>query len=500
MPGKKKGGKKGKKKKEEALPDGMAEHEAERKALIEEAKSLQRLKEREEVQFNEFQQQKEKLNYFWIVSKKLLEDKRSELRNKERELQDLEERHQVEVKVYKQRVKHLLFEHQNETTHAKTEAQVALKLAQDDHRESEAQLKKDRRGLKLELKELELSHEDYLKSLKQEQDQAITMLRLEFERKAKELQSRYDTKMRTVRSELEAQRKADIQRIEDRKGAHIASLMQAHEKAFAEIKNYYSDITHSNLDLIKSLKEEVADMKKQEASDEKLMFEIAQENKRIGEPLKRAMADVKRLQKARDEYRADVETLKKVKAKLLVGGERLRALQWEHEVLQQRTARAEKERDRLYEQFQRAVYDVQQKTGFKNLLLERKLAAATDSLEKKEAQLSEVLTSANLEPSVLGAVSKRLEEVVNAKDASIRELQSELNRVTVAHNRLLSGMESKLAEFGVPSEELGFRPIREGDDFSTTARGGTMGMEPPEPPEGAAGGAGGGEAPAVAAR
>lgn len=39
------------------------------------------------------------LNYFWIVEKKKLEDKRAELRNKERERQDLEEKHQVEIKV-----------------------------------------------------------------------------------------------------------------------------------------------------------------------------------------------------------------------------------------------------------------------------------------------------------------------------------------------------------------------------------------------------------------
>lgn len=39
--------------------------------------------------------QTEQLNYFWIVEKKNLEDKRAELRNKERELQDIEEKHQV---------------------------------------------------------------------------------------------------------------------------------------------------------------------------------------------------------------------------------------------------------------------------------------------------------------------------------------------------------------------------------------------------------------------
>ena len=41
----------------------------------------------------------EKLNYFWIVEKKKIEDLKASLRNKEREAQDIEEKHQVEVKV-----------------------------------------------------------------------------------------------------------------------------------------------------------------------------------------------------------------------------------------------------------------------------------------------------------------------------------------------------------------------------------------------------------------
>ncbi|CAN0196418.1 unnamed protein product, partial [Laminaria digitata] len=91
-----------------------------------------------------------------------------------------------------------------------------------------------------------------------------------------------------VRERLDAGRKAETAKIEERKNAHIERLMRAHEKAFAEIKNYYNDITHNNLDLIRSLKEEVADMRKREQQDEKLMYEIAQENKRMSEPLRKA--------------------------------------------------------------------------------------------------------------------------------------------------------------------------------------------------------------------
>ena len=58
-------------------------------------------------------------------------------------------------------------------------------------------------------------------------------------------------------------------------------------QAFSDIKNYYNDITHNNLDLIKTLKEDVTEMKKKDSQNEKLMFEIAQENKRLSEPLQK---------------------------------------------------------------------------------------------------------------------------------------------------------------------------------------------------------------------
>ena len=43
----------------------------------------------------------------------------------------------------------------------------------------------------------------------------------------------------------------------------------------------------------------------------------------------------------------------------------------------------EAERDELYDRFVKSIHDVQQKTGFKNLLLEKKLSTLADQLEKK---------------------------------------------------------------------------------------------------------------------
>ena len=111
------------------------------------------------------------------------------------------------------------------------------------------------------------------------------------------------------------------------------------------------------------------------------------------------------------------------------------------------------------ERFESTIYDVQQKSGFKNIILERKLQVVDESLEKKEAQLSEVLAAANLDPNMLGTVSKKLDDVLDAKNSAIKDLQYELARVTKAHNDVIRVYESKLTEFGIPVEELGFRPL-----------------------------------------
>jgi hypothetical protein len=133
-------------------------------------------------------------------------------------------------------------------------------------------------------------------------------------------------------------------------------------------------------------------------------------------------------------------------------------------VLSQRFTKVQAERDELYSKFEASVYEVQQKTGLKSALLEKKIevgdggrgtspataavacssccahraprhcsecrknlfraraAAAPASqalgevLEMKEAQLAEVLTAANLDPGTLAAINQRLEEVLDNKN------------------------------------------------------------------------------------
>jgi len=450
----------GKKKKSDEGGEVVAEtaDQAEWKSLKAEADRLHKITKREEHDFHEFQQQREKVNYFWIVEKKKVEDKRVELRNKDRELQDLQEKHQVEIKIYKQRLKHLLYEHQNEITHKKTETEKALKMAQDDDREGESDIKEDRRTLNTAIKEIEITHEEYIRGLKREQDQKITQLRHEFERRSNEIQKAYEAQMKKSRDSLDKRRKEEIRAIEERKHLMIENLMAEHSKAFADIKNYYNDITHNNLDLIKSLKEEVKDLESEEQKDKIRLQEKMHENKKLSAPLKKMQDDLVRLQHELEEYRAEKQEMRRVKAALLIVEGSQSNVSWELETLTQRLADLKIERDELDRNLRASMFEVKQKSAFKGMLLEKKLSALNRVQEEREAQLNEVLGRANLDPTVLGQVKGHVDDILLRKNAETRAHQAEISRLMALHEQLLEFTKHKLGEYGLSLSELGYVP------------------------------------------
>lgn len=80
--------------------------------------------EREREERNYYQLERDRLSTFWDVAAKQLEESRAECRVKDRELEETEERHQMEVKIYKQKVKHLLYEQENHLAGLKAENMV----------------------------------------------------------------------------------------------------------------------------------------------------------------------------------------------------------------------------------------------------------------------------------------------------------------------------------------------------------------------------------------
>ncbi|KPP70538.1 growth arrest-specific protein 8-like, partial [Scleropages formosus] len=437
-PPKKKAGNKAAKGKTPTVVDGLSTEEMSKEQEL----------DREREERNYFQLERDKIHTFWEITKRQLEEKKADLRNRDREMEESEERHQVEIKVYKQKVKHLLYEHQNNISELKAEGVVATKLLQQEQNQQENELRRTMRTLKVDLKEQDLSNENLIRSLKLKHDEEMTKMRKDFERQVRDIEAKYEKKMQMLRQELDLRRKTEIHETEERKNSHINTLIKNHEKAFME------------------------EMKRKEERLEKEMAEVQQQNKQLTEPLQKAKEELAKLKKQLENYEKDKVSLAGAKARLKVSEKEMKDLKWEHEVLEQNFIKVQAERDELYEKFTKAILEVQQKSGFKNLLLERKLNTLSDSLEKKEAQLNEVLSASRLDPVALSVVTRKLEDVLDSKNIAIKDLQYEVARVCKAHNDLLRTCEAKLSSFGVSVEELGFKPLE------SSIPGHTLGLGP----------------------
>ncbi|XP_039552347.1 dynein regulatory complex subunit 4 isoform X2 [Passer montanus] len=454
MAPKKKAGKGGK---GPAVVDALAPEDMSREQLLQHVVHLREELDRERQERSSFQLECHRIQSYWEITRGELEESKAELRGRDRQMEEAEERHQLEIKVYKQKVKHLLHEQQESLTELKAEGLLSLKRAQKDHWEQEQELWKEKRSLNTRLNEQELANEAAITNLCLKHEEEMARLRSDFELQTKEMEAKYTRKMQALRDELDLRRKTEIHELEERKNTQISELMGNHEGAFGAIKNYYNDVTAKNLTLINLLKEQVEDLKKKEAVLEKEKADVLRENKELTQPLQEAQELVAELQRKLVHYYKDKEALMDSKARLKITQKELKDLQWEHEVLEQRFSK--EERDDLYQNFTRAINEVQQKTGFKNLLLERKLHGLLSLLEQKEVQLSEVAATANLDPSALSLVSHKLEDLLSSKNATIQDLQLQLARVCKAHNDMLQTFEAKLTAFGIPLDNLGFQPL-----------------------------------------
>eukprot|EP01061_Rhynchopus_euleeides_P023972 TRINITY_DN38788_c0_g1_i1.p1 TRINITY_DN38788_c0_g1~~TRINITY_DN38788_c0_g1_i1.p1 ORF type:complete len:441 (+),score=214.25 TRINITY_DN38788_c0_g1_i1:233-1555(+) len=399
---------------------------------------------------NFFQLEGAKVNGFWEITKKELDSTHAALRNKEREREEMKERHQVEMKVYKQKVRHLLYEHKVQVAQLKTEAERALKNKLEEHIGKEGDHKRDRRHQLKEKKAQELEHKDQVHRMKLNTFKELTILNQNYERQMKEIQAKYEKKIKGVREEMELRRKTEIDDIERRKTDHVKELMAEHDRAFQDIRDYYNDITSNNLENIKSLKETVNQMKKSEAYQEKVMFEIAQENKRLTEPLAKALKEVNLLKHELQDYENDKTSLRTAKQSLLQLEQKVKTLSWEHEVLNQRYDKLKEEKDVIFNKYQQMMNEIQQKAVFKGVVLHKNLEVLSAQLEKKDAQLGEVVKAAVSDTQTQQGVERKLEDMLEAKNATIEELQQQLSLVTQQHDDVVSAYEEYLRQNGVP--------------------------------------------------
>merc|ERR1712100_1014764 len=153
--------------------------------------------------------------------------------------------------------------------------------------------------------------------------------------------------------------------------------------------------------------------------------------------------------------------LKNLKAHNKQLEERISEAKQDYRGTEEKFRKIEKERDDLLRRFQKAVREIQRRAELgKNSVLEKKLESLQVHFDEKQAQLSQVLAAAKLDPSVVASVTKKLEQVLGAKNRQIKDLQYQVHQCTKAYNDTIRVYEAKLPSLGIEPEEIGFEPIQ----------------------------------------
>lgn len=403
--------------------------------------------------------ERDQVQQFYEIVHDEVDKTESHIRNIESQMEKMQDTHRNDIRIYLQKVIHLEYEHANNVDAVQTSGEAERSMEEDSHLKKKTDQKKLKLHLKRALQEQEAANVKEIKQTQSTLSKVSKKMREDFEKQHQKLIHNYEDRLQELRDDLELRRKMEIHEIEERKNRHINDLMDKFEKAFTEMRQYYNSITQDNLALIKSLNDEIEDLKVKHAQNEKTMEEIRKKNAMLNDPLKKTEKQVQELQLKLTNFDKDKASLKHARARLAAAQETLKSLQAKQASLKQLYAQAEEERDRLYSNFEGTVMNVHTRSNNKNVVLEKMLDEYRDIFEVKKAQFTSVLRASNLDPVVLQNVTKKLDDVLSSKHDQITELKYEIAKVQKAHDDLVRVYESKLAELGVPKDQLGLEPL-----------------------------------------
>jgi hypothetical protein len=408
---------------------------------------------------NYMQLEKDMVNRFYEITRDEVKQISAQLLNKDRLMEMMERDHRVHIRVHEQKVQNLEYEHKNERSKVQLEGEVSIGKELESHSEAIKGMQSEKVKYRMELNEQQLAKNEEVRMFQDGFARNLQKLREDFEQNHQKLQEEYDKQVEDLIAELELRRAVEIHEIEERKNQHINDLLTNHQEAFERIKSYYNDITRDNLQLIRSLKDDILEMRQKEKANQKKMHDLTVHNKNLSQPLQQKEELRAKLTEDLKSYNKDKMALRNLKARSVQLDEKIKECRSEYRAMEERLRKLEKERDELQRKFTKGVKELKRRAEFKNLVLEKQLTEIQTRFDERQQQLKEVLQAAKLEPHIVQSVTAKLEQVFGSKNKLIKELQYHVHQTTKQYNDTIKVYESKLAELGVPLDEIAFEPV-----------------------------------------
>uniref|UniRef100_A0A3B5M0T9 Dynein regulatory complex subunit 4 n=1 Tax=Xiphophorus couchianus TaxID=32473 RepID=A0A3B5M0T9_9TELE len=228
-----------KKKKAEAKPptliNGLTKEEISREQIEDHVVRLREVLDREREERNYFQLERDKIQSFREVTDRKHSEVKAELKNLEKAIEDDQAHHLVGIKVFKQKMKHLLCEHHNTVTELEADIVTSTDVLEDEQSQLEADLYKEMMGILVEMQES--SCEDVFKEL------LLVQTAVRNKTEIQQLEKEHDNIMKSVTCERELLWKS-----------HFGNLNEDIERCISDAKELISMLSRDTVKEITALK------------------------------------------------------------------------------------------------------------------------------------------------------------------------------------------------------------------------------------------------------
>ncbi|XP_028434272.1 dynein regulatory complex subunit 4 isoform X3 [Perca flavescens] len=380
------------KEKSPAVLDGPSKNKDE---MWEECASVQDELNRVLKQKGDFKMEKDKAQRSWDNSKRNLDEAKASMRERLRLKQEGERHRQAEIKEHEQKLKQLETAHHNEICELKVANISRTSKTQRGQVESELVLQKKKNILQADMGERESCNKIFIRKFKQRQQDELKELNDSYEKTVREMEANYINTMKIMAKEHNQNTQTTLDEIDKQMKMRIVSVVAAQNKSWRDLNKSVADKHHVCLEKERLETELEAAKGKGELLDWRLAAAV-QKNKSITESLQE-------LEPKLSESRTQLVKERKAMAKSL-------KVQQEYDELQKRQTEA--------------ILDVQQKSGLKALVLERKIKAMTEMQEKEQLELWVALTFGQGDQTA----AKNIRELFVSKDATTRALKAAVSR------------------------------------------------------------------------
>lgn len=184
--------------------------------------------------------------------------------------------------------------------------------------------------------------------------------------------------------------------------------------------------------------------------------QVTIENRKLTKPLQESQVELADLRKKLEHFNKERMALSRVRAQSAASTKELNSVKWEMEALRMRCDALTEERDDYQKRFKEIMIEMQEKTGLKTVLLERKLTQSQKEYERLEMVFGEVLKITGFEPQ---DICVKVENYLRLKNERIEQLEYELARVAKYYSDLLEAYEKSLEKTGMSKSSHNFHTI-----------------------------------------